>query len=70
MTNKERQKRLDITKYLDSKESGEDLSGSMAYCMYCECKEDGCKCLASQDEREALNMCAIAYNRMIRGQRK
>lgn len=65
MTNKNRQKSLDEKKWNKSFEYGTDLSGSMAYCEFCEFNENG-ECLALQEEREDDCLCAKAYNRMKR----
>lgn len=68
MTNKERQTKLDKTKWLVSEKFGIDTSGKMDYCLYCPYrfidwkKENNCK--AKHCEREKNNYCATAYNRM------
>lgn len=66
MKNKERQKRLDINKWLESEKQGEDMSGAMLYCDACEKQRNGYWCGCTQDERETQCLCATAYNRMRR----
>ena len=65
MTNKERQKSLDKSKWLLSESEGKDKSGSMWYCNMCGHQtKDGCN--AAQEERESKCLCAKAYNRAKR----
>ena len=69
MTNKQRQRKLDEIKYLQSEIASEDLSGKMGWCNSCanQSKDNGyCSCLATQQERESDCLCAKAYNRMCR----
>lgn len=68
MTNQERQKSL------DKKRKREQL-GVMRYCCFCTKQNvviaiGGCWCGSYQEERETHCLCAKAYNRMIREQRK
>ena len=71
MTNKARQKSLDKQKWAESEKNGYDMGGCMLYCQFCE-KADHSdptmngSCYSSQQERENLSLCAIAYNRMVR----
>ena len=67
MTNKERQKSLDKKKWIASEKKKLDYSGLMDYCRYCMHK-DWVQCTAPQQEREALCLCARAYNRMKRSE--
>ena len=65
MTNKERQKSLDKSKWLCSERDNKDLSGKMVYCTLCRHQtKDGCN--AAQEERESKCLCAKAYNRAKR----
>lgn len=75
MTNKERQKSLDKKKWLESEKKGEDMSGQMGWCPYCEHFDSDVSwfhqciirwCTATQEEREKQCLCAKAYNRMVR----
>lgn len=66
MTNVERQKSLDKKKYYTSQMYKQDLSGNMIYCSKCEYANCLHNCRATQKEREAGNLCAKAYNRMVR----
>lgn len=69
MTNKQRQRKLDEIKYLQSEIACEDLSGKMSWCNFCENQSEDngyCSCKITQQERECVNICAKAYNRMIR----
>lgn len=69
MKNSERQKTLDEQKWLASEAKGCDQSGQMDWCGYCILKcFDGC--IAIQAERECDNLCAKAYNRMVRSKAK
>lgn len=63
MTNKERQKKLDEIKWLDSESCGYDRSGRQAYCHYCDYQTEFL-CKASQEEREKNCLCAKAYNKL------
>lgn len=69
MTNKERQKCLDFKKFEESANERRDKSGSMEYCEYCECSLDF-HCIATQEEREKGTICAKAYNKMVRKNKK
>ena len=66
MTNIERQKSLDKKKYLASQMYKRDLSGNMIYCAKCEYVNCTHTCRATQKERENGNLCAKAYNRLMR----
>lgn len=75
MTNKERQKQLDKQKWIESENKGEDMSGMMPYCAYCEYQDSDliysgkivrwCTC-EPQEERTTKCYCATAYNRLVR----
>ena len=67
MTNAERQKSLDKSKYYASQQYKKDLSGSMFYCHKCEYSSCTHNCRATQKERESGCLCAKAYNRVKRG---
>lgn len=69
MKNKERQEKLDNSKWLRSEIMRFDLSGMMDYCFHCKNQDDNCCCQATQDERESESLCATAYNRMKRNGR-
>lgn len=69
MKNKERQEKLDNSKWLRSEFMRFDLSGMMDYCFHCKKQDDNCCCRATQDERESESLCATAYNRMKRNGR-
>lgn len=66
MTNKDRQKQLDLKKWFTSKQYRKDLSGSMSYCIKCDKVTYSHSCRATQKEREEYCLCAKAYNKMIR----
>lgn len=66
MTNKERQARLDKKKWDVGVSWEQDPSGAMAYCDYCDRQVFLTTCQATQQEREALCLCAKAYNKMRR----
>lgn len=74
MTNQQRQKSLDKTKWLDSEMAGCDLSGKMLYCYHCEFQTDehnfDVVCAKTHEERVEHCYCAKAYNRMVRGMKK
>ena len=69
ITNKNRQKLLDLEKWFESKKLKQDMSGCMTYCSFCphECM-NGCK--VSHEERVANSLCAVAYNKMQISKRK
>jgi hypothetical protein len=69
MTNKERQNSLDKKKWLESEKENCDKSGEMNYCDYC-LYQDVIYCNATQYEREQNNLCATAYNKMVRKGKK
>ena len=69
LTLKQRQKRLDLEKWVESKKQGFDMSGCMLYCQFCEKadhrnKTEAGQCYATQEERVADSICAKAYNKM------
>lgn len=66
ISNKDRQKRLDEEKWLESEQKNEDMSGAMYYCDYCDKQSRAYTCKATQQERENKNLCATAYNRFKR----
>lgn len=69
MTNDKRQASLDNQKWKDSQRLGTDQSGLMYYCDHCEfqCSENAdCKCQLPHNTRVEKNICATAYNRMVR----
>lgn len=66
MTNKERQKSLDKKKWLESQTKNLDCNGIMFYCVKCQYRSKEFVCLASQEKRETLCLCAKAYNRAQR----
>ena len=73
MTNKDRQASLDKIKWLASEEVGEDASGYMTYCEHCEYQiADGIEsgCMLPHSARVEKCICATAYNRMVRGNKK
>lgn len=63
LTNKEKQKELDFTKWNLSQIEHRDMSGEMNYCQYCDYRNEHCFCTASQEEREADSLCAKAFNK-------
>lgn len=71
MTNKDRQKSLDKTKWLASEIAGQDLSGKMECCYHCEHQADKHNfytyCTKAHAQRVEHCYCAKAYNRMVRG---
>lgn len=69
MTNKARQKSLDKDKWLESEKQGKDLSGVMKYCPYCK-KRNKVPCDIPQQEREKDCLCAQAYNKFDKANRK
>lgn len=74
MTNEQRQKSLDKSKWLESERTGWDWSGVELYCDFCERQAVGGTvnfpiCTATQAERESKCLCAKAYNRMHRGRK-
>lgn len=73
MTNEQRQKALDKSKWLASEVVGWDRSGAEMYCDYCDKQVVNTTrygtCTATQAERESKCLCAKAYNRMHRGRK-
>lgn len=75
MTNKERQESLDKKKWLESEKYGIDMSGAMRWCDYCGNQyrnpvKHGFACTASHENRVEYCMCAKAYNRMKKGEKR
>lgn len=67
MTNKQRQEQLDKIKFIDSSNAHSDLSGKMPYCDFCPKQTASPKtCLAPQTDREAMSLCAKAYNKFTK----
>jgi hypothetical protein len=66
MKNKERQKKLDEQKWLESEKEFCDKTGEMPYCFYCLYQTQYLVCQATQEERENGCICAKAYNKMVR----
>ena len=62
MTNKERQKLLDESKWNTSKMYKKDCSGEMPYCIGCPYATCTHTCKATQAEREEHCLCAKSYN--------
>jgi hypothetical protein len=75
LTLKQRQQKLDLQKWVDSKKQGFDMSGCMLYCEKCEFAnhshptEHG-KCYATQEQRESQCLCAKAYNKRQKTNKK
>ena len=63
MTLESRQRAVDADKWYFSEARGEDFSGQMPYCAYCEHKV-GCTCNINQEQREVEYACAKAYEKM------
>lgn len=69
ITLKNRQKLLDLEKWVESKKQGFDMSGCMLYCEFCD-KADHShptehgNCYVAQEQRVANSLCARAYNKM------
>ena len=74
ITNKEKQERLDLAKYLASEKAGRDLAGMADHCFACPYQEAeagkiiGCK--VSHEERVEKTACAKAWNHLERELRK
>lgn len=62
LNNQDKQKQLDFIKWNKSQMEKQDLSGKMDYCVNCKYKSIN-GCTASQEEREAGNLCAKAFNK-------
>ena len=67
MKNTERQKSLDAKKYIESEKQGKDMSGAMPCCASCPQKGELDTCFAPHESRVLSNLCARAYNRMVKG---
>ena len=65
MTNKDRQKNLDKQIWLESEKEHIDKSGVMYYCSACNYRKEY-TCLATQQNREDMSLCAKAYNKSTR----
>lgn len=63
MTLESIQKKVDADKWYFSEARGEDFSGQMPYCAYCQHKING-TCNLVQEQREADCVCAKAYEKM------
>lgn len=76
MKNIERQRSLDKKKWYASEKNGLDMGGKMNYCKYCSYTAIDTeyigkdRCIISQEEKENRCICATAYNRMIRYNKK
>lgn len=71
MTKIEKQKRLDAKKWQTSQEKGTDMNGKMSYCHYCSFRNETYDiCVQMQDDRENLCSCAIAYEKMVKENKK
>lgn len=70
ITKAEKQKRLDQKKWKMSHVCGKDMSGQMEYCYYCSFQSKTHICTQKQDDREKLCFCAIAYEKMVKLNKK
>ena len=70
MTKAEKQKRLDQKKWKISQICGKDMSGKMEYCFYCTFQGKEYICTQKQNDRETLCSCAIAYEKMVKLNKK
>lgn len=69
MTNVERQRSLDIKKYIESEKVKSDMSGYMPYCKFC---GNAKSCQAKVYDFNKINrdcLCAKAYNKMNKSKR-
>ena len=64
ISNKERQQKLDVEKWLLSEQLGYDKAGDMDWCVYCEYADDG-SCTYLECKKNPYP-CSRAYNRMKR----
>ena len=74
ITNKERQQKLDVEKWLLSEKLGYDKAGGMDWCTYCiytqyADNQNGAKCNFIDNGRNGFP-CARAYNRMKKAEVK
>ena len=69
-TNEEKQERLDQKKWKISQVCGKDMSGKMEYCYYCSFQGENYVCNQKQNDRENLCSCVVAYNEMVRANKK
>lgn len=67
MKNTERQASLDAKKYIESEKQGKDMSGAMPWCAFCPQKGELDTCVAPHTVRILGQLCARAYNRMVKG---
>jgi len=66
LSNKDKQKELDLFKWNKSQIENKDLSGQMNYCKNCPSKTNDGTCIATQAERELNTLCAKAFNKANR----
>lgn len=72
-TNKDTQMTLDTKKWNESFKENRDLSGEMEYCLYCPQMKvigDNYSCKISHEERFEKSVCAKAYNKMKKEEKK
>ena len=73
MSNKEKQQKLDIEKWLASEKCGYDRAGSMDWCNYCKAQKQSTiakgKVFCANKEKDTTT-CATAYNRMRKARDK
>jgi hypothetical protein len=71
LTLKQRQQKLDLEKWLESEKQEFDMSGFMIYCECCS-NRGGLhgECQATQEERESQCLCAKAYNKRQKENKK
>lgn len=68
MSNKEKQQKLDIEKWLASEQCGYDRAGSMDWCNYCKAQKRSTtqgKVFCANKAKDTTT-CATAYNKMIK----
>ena len=72
MSNKEKQQKLDIEKWLASEKCGYDRAGSMDWCNYCKAQKQSItqgEVFCANKEKDTTT-CATAYNKMIKARDK
>ena len=72
MSNKEKQQKLDIEKWLASEKCGYDRAGSMDWCNYCKAQKQSIakgKVFCANKEKDTTT-CATAYNKMRKARDK
>lgn len=72
MSNKEKQQKLDIEKWLASENCGYDRAGSMDWCNYCKAQKQSItqeKVFCANKEKDTTT-CATAYNKMRKARDK